>query len=41
MNVREITQAIIRATEVPLFPEGKTCDFLIAGDPEKDLWFPD
>ena len=37
MNVREVTQAIIRATEVRPFPAGKTCDVLIAGDPEKEV----
>ena len=37
MNVSEVIRSIICATEVPLFPEGKTCDFLIAGDPEKEV----
>ena len=37
MNVREVTQAIIRATEVRPFPAGKTCDVLIAGNPEKEV----
>lgn len=34
MNVREVTQAIIRATEVRPFPAGRTCDVLITGDPD-------
>ena len=37
MNVREVIQTVIRATEVRPFPEGKTCDVLIAGDPEKEV----
>ena len=37
MNVKEIIKAIISATEVPLFPAGKTCDLLITGDPEKEV----
>ena len=37
MIVKEVIQTIIRATEVRPFPEGKTCDVLIAGDPEKEV----
>ena len=37
MKVREVIETVIRATEVRPFPEGKTCDVLIAGDPEKEV----